>query len=93
MLQRYFQIHADKVGKALLSSTANDAANINGKRTWDRLCAALVELGSPIDRAQFLNADSICHPKFIDFMNRSSGRPVDPAKADIFVEAGTRAVR
>ncbi|KAH7098759.1 hypothetical protein BKA62DRAFT_711739 [Auriculariales sp. MPI-PUGE-AT-0066] len=90
VLQRYLSLHADKVGKALLSSTSSEAANINGKRTWDRLCAALVELGTPIDGVQFSSLDSIRHPKFLEFMNRNQQRVIDPAKADLFVEAGVR---
>ncbi|EJD36584.1 hypothetical protein AURDEDRAFT_117057 [Auricularia subglabra TFB-10046 SS5] len=84
VLQRFFQLHADKVGKELLSYASNDAANINGKRTWDLLCAALVELGQPIERPQLIPLDSMRHPKFIDFMNRNTHRVLDTVRSIFF---------
>ncbi|KZS91243.1 hypothetical protein SISNIDRAFT_487571 [Sistotremastrum niveocremeum HHB9708] len=48
VLQRFFSEHSDKIGKELLSLIKTgviDEPPPEGKSTWDKLCATLVELG------------------------------------------------
>lgn len=88
VLQRFFQLHADKVGKELLSFQGGDSSTISGKKTWDMLCTALVELGQPIERPQLIPIDSQRHPKLVDFVNRNSHRSTDSVR-HLFFETST----
>ena len=71
VLHRFFDKHADKVGKELLSlsrPSESDAPAVNGKKAWDNLCAALVDLDSSIPPPQPSVLDSFSHEGYSDFM-------------------------
>ncbi|KAH9030143.1 hypothetical protein EDB85DRAFT_1456161 [Lactarius pseudohatsudake] len=92
VLHRFFSKHADKVGKELLSflkpSTEGDASAINGKRAWDALCSALVDLGQPIEVPRLSSLSSAAHREYLDLVARYDRTDV-VAVRDIFVEAST----
>ena len=72
VLHRFFDKHADKVGKELLSlsrPSEADAPAINGKKAWDNLCAALVDLDSSIPPPQPSGFDSSSHEGYLEFMH------------------------
>ncbi|KAI0306901.1 hypothetical protein B0F90DRAFT_1915023 [Multifurca ochricompacta] len=91
VLHRFFSKHADKVGKELLSflkpSIEGDASAINGKRAWDALCSALVDLGQPIEVPRLSILSSLEHREYLDLMARYDRADVTAVR-DIFVEAG-----
>ncbi|TFY83118.1 hypothetical protein EWM64_g893 [Hericium alpestre] len=92
VLHRFFQKHADKIGKELLSlakpSVEGDASAINGKRAWDAICGTLVDLGQPIEAPRFSILSSAQHQDFLDLISRYQHRSVTPVH-DIFVETYT----
>lgn len=96
VLHRFFSKHADKVGKELLSfmkpSAEGDASTINGKRAWDALCSALVDLGQPIEVPRLSAMSSLEHREYLDLVARYDRADVTAVR-DIFVETGTRNVR
>lgn len=71
VLHRFFDKHADKVGKELLSlsrPSEADASAVSGKKAWDNLCAALVDLDSSIPTPQPSTLDSRSLEGYIEFM-------------------------
>ncbi len=90
VLHRFFSKHADKVGKELLSflkpSTEGDASAINGKRAWDALCSALVDLGQPIEVPRLSVSSSTEHREYLDLVARYDRADVTAVR-DILVEA------
>ncbi|KAI0265102.1 hypothetical protein BC834DRAFT_880157 [Gloeopeniophorella convolvens] len=90
VLHRFFSKHADKVGKELLSflkpSAEGDASAINGKRAWDALCSALVDLGQPIEIPRLATLSSSEHREYLDLMSRYDRADVTTVR-EIFVEA------
>lgn len=87
VLRRYFEKHADKIGKELLSTSnisAQDSAN--GKTTWDDLCAAIIELGTPNVEPKLSGLDSWVHEGYADLMERYNHRNTDPVR-DMWIEA------
>lgn len=71
VLHRFFDKHADKVGKELLSlsrPSEADASAVSGKRAWDNLCAALVDLDSSIPTPQPSPLDSRSLEGYVEFM-------------------------
>lgn len=71
VLHRFFDKHADKVGKELLSlsrPSEADASAVSGKKAWDNLCAALVDLDSSIPTPQPSPLDSHSLEGYIEFM-------------------------
>jgi hypothetical protein len=92
VLHRFFDKHADKIGKELLSlskpSTEGDATAISGKRAWDGLCALLVDLGSPMEvpRLSPLTCDD--HIEYLDLMGRYARRDTEQV-ANMFMETDT----
>ncbi|KAF8270977.1 hypothetical protein EI94DRAFT_1797570 [Lactarius quietus] len=90
VLHRFFSKHADKVGKELLSflkpTTEGDASAINGKRAWDALCSALVDLGQPIEVPRLSVSSSAEHREYLDLVARYDRADVTAVR-DIFVEA------
>lgn len=78
MLHRFFDKHADKIGKELLSlskpSIEGDPSAISGKRAWDGLCALLVDLGPPLEvpRPSLLSCHE--HREYQDLMLRFANR-------------------
>lgn len=91
VLHRFFSKHADKVGKELLSimkpSAEGDSSAINGKRAWDALCSALVDLGQPIEVPRLSAMSSLEHREYLDLMARYDRADL-AAVRDIFLEAG-----
>ena len=96
VLHRFFSKHADKVGKELLSfmkpSAEGDAPTINGKRAWDVLCSALVDLGQPIEVPRLSAMSSLEHREYLDLVARYDRADVTAVR-DIFVEAVAGKVR
>jgi hypothetical protein len=96
VLHRFFSKHADKVGKELLSfmkpSTEGDPSTINGKRSWDVLCSALVDLGQPIEVPRLSAMSSLDHREYLDLVARYDRADVTAVR-DIFVETGAGKVR
>jgi hypothetical protein len=96
VLHRFFSKHADKVGKELLSfmkpSAEGDASTINGKRAWDALCSALVDLGQPIEVPRLSAMSSLEHREYLDLVARYDRADVTAVR-DIFVETGAGKVR
>lgn len=96
VLHRFLEKHADKVGKELLSTAKpsekttpqTEASAANGKRIWDALCAALVELGSPLETPRLSNATTRDHHEYLDLMARYEHRDMGSMQ-DILVEAST----
>jgi hypothetical protein len=96
VLHRFFSKHADKVGKELLSlmkpSAEGDPSTINGKRAWDALCSALVDLGQPIEVPRLSAMSSLDHREYLDLVSRYDRADV-AAVRDIFVETSAGKVR
>ena len=97
VLHRFFEKHADKIGKELLSSSKtaaekatpeSEAAAANGKRAWDALCAALVELGQPLESPKISTLTSREHREYIELMARCDRRDTTTVQ-DLFVEGIT----
>ncbi|KAH9939229.1 uncharacterized protein BXZ73DRAFT_88953 [Epithele typhae] len=97
VLHRFFEKHADKIGKELLSSSkvaaekATPEAEVqaaNGKRAWDALCAALVELGQPLESPRISTLTSKEHREYLDLMTRCDRRDTTSVQ-DLFVEGMT----
>ncbi|KAF8872759.1 hypothetical protein BD779DRAFT_1679537 [Infundibulicybe gibba] len=89
VLHRFFDKHADKIGKELLSlsktSSEGDAYAASGKRAWDGLCALLVDLGAPLEvpRLSALNYDE--HHEYLDLVARYANRETNQV-GRIFME-------
>ncbi|KAI0737738.1 hypothetical protein C8Q80DRAFT_1276173 [Daedaleopsis nitida] len=99
VLHRFFEKHADKIGKELLSSSKvsaekmtpeAEAAAANGKRAWDALCAALVELGQPLESPKMSTLTSREHREYLDLMSRCDRRDTTTVQ-ELFVEGITPA--
>ena len=92
MLHRFFEKHADKVGKELLSlsksSKEGEAAVVGGKKAWDTLCAALVEMGQPLEIPRLTEETSATYEVYREFMIRLADRSTD-AVAPLFKEIAT----
>ncbi|OJT09503.1 Neurofibromin [Trametes pubescens] len=95
ILHRFFEKHADKIGKELLSSSKvsaekmtpeAEAAAANGKRAWDALCAALVDLGQPLESPKLSMFNSREHREYLDLMMRCDRRDTNTVQ-ELFVEA------
>lgn len=89
MLHRFFDKHADKIGKELLSlskpSGEGDPSAINGKRAWDGLCALLVDLGSPLEVPRPSSLPCSDHKEYLDLMARYARRDTASVE-EIFLE-------
>ena len=92
VIHRFFSKHADKVGKELLSflkpSAEGDASAINGKRAWDALCSALVDLGQPIEVPRLPVSSSAEHREYLNLVAQYDRADVTAVR-DIFVEASS----
>ncbi|KAI0329579.1 hypothetical protein GY45DRAFT_1324865 [Cubamyces sp. BRFM 1775] len=95
ILHRFFEKHADKIGKELLSSSKvsaekmtpeAEAAAANGKRAWDALCAALVDLGQPLESPKLSTLTRMEHREFLELMARCDRRDTTTVQ-ELFVEA------
>jgi hypothetical protein len=95
VLHRFFDKHADKIGKELLSlskpSGEGDPSTINGKRAWDGLCALLVDLGSPLEVPRPSPLPCADHKEYLDLMARYAKRDTAPVE-EIFLETSVPAV-
>lgn len=89
VLHRFFEKHGDKVGKDLLSlqkpQAEADASAINGKRAWNTLCSALVDLGGPFEPPRLSPWTTTEHREYLDLMSRYSTRSTEPVR-DLFVD-------
>ncbi|KAJ2930404.1 hypothetical protein H1R20_g6694, partial [Candolleomyces eurysporus] len=89
VLHRFFDKHADKIGKELLSlskpSPDGDTTAVNGKRAWDGLCALLVDLGTPLEVPKPSPLQSTEHPVYRELMEDFAGRNNSRVR-DLFVE-------
>ncbi|KAG6919754.1 hypothetical protein DXG01_001588 [Tephrocybe rancida] len=78
VLHRFFDKHADKIGKELLSlsraSADPEAMSINGKRAWDGLCALLVDHGAPLKIPVLSTLPHHQHPEYLALMTRYAGK-------------------
>ncbi|GBE80125.1 hypothetical protein SCP_0213280 [Sparassis crispa] len=98
VLHRILEKHADKVGKELLSlskpppdqqlTPEGEASTANGKRLWDALCAALLELGQPLESPQVTESTSHAHREYLDLMSRYDYKDTTSVQ-DLFVKALT----
>jgi hypothetical protein len=66
VFHRFFQKHADRIGKELLSHSSGidvNCSTVTGKQIWDNLCALLVDLGPPLEvpRLSILDSSSRIH--------------------------------
>jgi hypothetical protein len=68
-------------------SAEGDSSTINGKRAWDVLCSALVDLGQPIDVPRLSAMSSSEHREYLDLVTRYDRADVTAVR-DIFVESG-----
>ncbi|KAG5352330.1 hypothetical protein C0989_002775 [Termitomyces sp. Mn162] len=90
VLHRFFDKHADKIGKELLSlsraSTDPEASTINGKRAWDGLCALLVDHGAPLKVPVLSALPHHEHPEYLALMSRYAGKDTSQVE-NIFLQA------
>jgi neurofibromin 1 len=73
-------------------SAEGDPSTINGKRAWDALCSALVDLGQPIEVPRLSAMSSLDHREYLDLVARYDRADVTAVR-DIFVETGAGKVR
>jgi hypothetical protein len=89
VLHRFFEKHADKIGKELLSlskpCSESDQTAISGKGAWDGLCAALVDLGQAPEVPRLSPYATAEHREYQDLMSRYAHRNTDAVR-DLFVE-------
>ena len=93
VLHRFFEKHADKVGKELLSlsksSNEGEAAVIGGKKAWDTLCAALVEMGQPLEIPRMHQETAATHMLYREFTGRLAERNTESV-AKLFTHVATK---
>ncbi|KAG6849386.1 hypothetical protein H0H93_008893 [Arthromyces matolae] len=96
VLHRFFDKHADKIGKELLSlsrtSPNSEIVTVNGKRAWDGLCALLVDYGAPLKVPVLSTLPHDKHPEYIALMNRYAGRDTHTVE-NIFLQTAVPFVR
>lgn len=100
VLHRFFERHADKVGKELLSASTtqagtdgdDDKGSGSGKRSWNAICNALVEnpQASLIPTVSTLSSKE--HHDYLELMARYSHRDTTSVQ-HLFVPAVTPKVR
>ncbi|TFK62722.1 hypothetical protein BDN72DRAFT_964371 [Pluteus cervinus] len=80
VLHRFFDKHADKIGKELLSLSkpSSEGESVSGKRAWDGLCALLVDLGSPLEVPRCSLQNSTEHREYLDLISRYAHRDTEP---------------
>jgi hypothetical protein len=55
VLHRFFVAQYDKIGKELLSQgkpSDEDDSALEGKQAWDAVCAAILDIGPPLEVPQ-----------------------------------------
>ena len=88
MLHRFFQKHADRIGKELLSHSSGidvGGSTVTGKQIWDNFCALLVDLGPPLEVPRLSTLDSYSHREYLEFMSKYMNRSTTPVE-QIFME-------
>ncbi|KAF9266130.1 hypothetical protein L218DRAFT_1016740 [Marasmius fiardii PR-910] len=89
VLHRFFDKHADKIGKELLSiskpSLEGDNSAANGKNAWDNLCTLLVDLGPPLEVPKMSALSSNEHPDYLNLMDRYANKNTSSVQ-DVFLE-------
>ncbi|KAG7097519.1 hypothetical protein E1B28_004862 [Marasmius oreades] len=89
VLHRFFDKHADKIGKELLSiskpSAEGDNSAANGKNAWDNLCTLLVDLGPPLEVPKMSTLSSSEHPEYLILMERYANKMTSSVQ-DVFLE-------
>lgn len=87
MLHRFFQKHADKVGKVLLSlsrmTNSHDSVAVNGKRIWVDFCELLVDMGVALEPPTLTDKPSNEHQLYRAFIAKNLHRNTDSVR-DIF---------
>lgn len=101
MLHRFFEKHADKVGKELLSGAKPgevesltpeaEASAVSGKLAWNALCAALVELDQPLDSPRLSNLRSHEFREYLDLMSRYSHRDTSTVR-ELFTASSSKVI-
>ncbi|KAI0089247.1 hypothetical protein BDY19DRAFT_1089227 [Irpex rosettiformis] len=94
VLHRFFDKHADKVGKELLSSSQPEEEDVDdasgaGKRLWNSICNALVDTTQASVIPIMSTASSAEQHEYRDLMARYSHRDTSPVK-HLFVPAATK---
>ncbi|KAL0576959.1 Ras GTPase activating protein ira2 [Marasmius crinis-equi] len=89
VLHRFFDKHADKIGKELLSiskpTVEGDSSAAIGKNAWDNLCTLLVDLGPPLEVPRMSIVNSSEHPEYLDLLGRYDNKTTNSVQ-DIFLE-------
>ncbi|THH31919.1 hypothetical protein EUX98_g2275 [Antrodiella citrinella] len=89
LLHRFFDKHADKIGKELLSgSKVYDQSPSDGdvKTSWQAICEAIVENNTESAPPQLAELDSKGHPPYLELMARCGHRDTTSVQ-HLFVEA------
>ena len=83
------------MGRELLgfgkSSKDGDATVIGGKKAWDKLCAALVQMNQPVDIPQLSAKTSSENQDYREFMIRNNDRSAESVR-EIFRAIGVTTV-
>ena len=90
VLHRFFQKHADRIGKELLSQSSGidvSGSTVTGKQIWDNFCALLVDLGPPLEVPRLSSLDSSSHREYLEFMLKYVNRSTASVE-HIFIETG-----
>ena len=98
VLQRFFERHADKVGKELLSASTkpseegdDDKGTGSGKRSWNAICNALVENTQASLVPTVSTFGSRDHPEYLELLSRYSHRDTSSVQ-HLFAPANTAKV-
>ena len=96
VLHRFFDKHADKIGKELLSISkpAGEGENLatNGKNAWDNLCTLLVDLGPPLEVPRMSISNSSDHQDYLNLLERYANKTTNSVQ-DVFLETVPPMVR
>lgn len=71
------------------SSKDGEAAVIGGKKAWDTLCAALVEMGQPVEVPRMSPLRSTNLEEYRDFMYRNADRNTESVQ-NIFTDVAIK---
>ncbi|KAH8096624.1 hypothetical protein BXZ70DRAFT_945419 [Cristinia sonorae] len=88
LLHRFFDKHADKIGKELLSGSkpTDQATDGDAKTSWQAICEAIVENNTESSAPELATLTSRDHPPYLDLMARCGHRDMTSVQ-DLFVEA------
>ncbi|KAL0070247.1 Ras GTPase activating protein ira2 [Marasmius tenuissimus] len=89
VLHRFFDKHADKIGKELLSISKpvgeGDNLATNGKNAWDNLCTLLVDLGPPLEVPRMSTMNSSDHLDYLNLIERYANKATNSVQ-EVFLE-------